>query len=233
MRPQPLYPRRTLTGLFDDYEEPAACLRTAAPFVCESKGQLSLHFELSGVQSAMDLSDPTRLLLGYTRTIMHFIDVHPQPRHIGMVGLGGGSIPKYCYRRLPQTRISVAEISPEVIALRNDFHIPMDDARFHVTCEDGVDFVKRNREVFDVLIIDGFDSTGQPPDLCSQEFYTACRNALTLDGTLVVNICDNRRSMLIQRLRRTFQGRLSVMDGEDSTNTIVFAGNVPEFKNRS
>ena len=225
MRPQPLHPPRTRRHPFDDYEESSPALCTTTPFVCETNGQLSLHFELSGVQSLMDTADPDRLLLGYTRTILHFLTFHPNPRHIGMVGLGGGSLPKYCYRHLPETRISVAEISPEVIALRNTFHIPKNDSRFTITCEDGADFVKRHKNAFDVLIIDGFDSTGQPPDLCSQQFYTDSRNALTPNGTLVVNICDSSRSILIGRLRRTFKNRVTIMDGEDSINTIAFAGN--------
>jgi hypothetical protein len=36
-----------------------------------------------------------------------------------LIGLGGGSLVKYCYRNLPGTRIVVIEIDPEVIALRN------------------------------------------------------------------------------------------------------------------
>ena len=224
MRPQLIYPPRAIPELFDDYEAPSPSGRTAAPFLCESKGQLSLHFELSGVQSQMDTADPTRLTLGYTRTLMKFLDFQSRPRNIGMVGLGGGSLAKYCYRHLPEARISVAEISPEVIALRQDFQVPPDDSRLTVTCEDGADFVKRHRSPFDVLIIDGFDSTGQPPELCSQLFYTDCRHALMPDGVLAVNICDSGRSMLIARLRRSFDGCVTVMDGEDSSNTIAFAG---------
>ncbi len=230
MRPQPLYPPhasspRTPNDLFDDYEESTPALRTSAPFLCESRGRLSLHFEITGIQSQMDLADPTRLLLGYTRTIMHFLQLHPNPRHIAMVGLGGGSLAKYCYHHLPEARLTVAEISPEIIALRNEFLIPADDTRFQVLCEDGAAFVARHKNAFDVLIIDGFDSAGQPPDLCSHSFYQACRRALTPDGLVVVNICDSGRSMLIPRLRQVFGRRLLVMDGEDSTNTIAFASN--------
>lgn len=49
-----------------------------------------------------------------------------------MIGLGGGSLAKYCYRHFPQTEITVIEISPDVIALRNEFAILADDTRFRV-----------------------------------------------------------------------------------------------------
>jgi spermidine synthase len=212
--------------LFDDYEASSTTIRTSAPFLCEGKRTLSLHFDTVGVQSLMDLEAPNRLMLGYTRTMMRFLSLKQQPQHIGMVGLGGGSMQKYCYQHLPQSRISVAEISPEVIALRDRFCIPNDDHRFQVTCEDGAEFVARHRDEFDVLIIDGFDSTGQPPELCSQDFYHRCYDALAPEGFLVVNICDSGHSMLIPRLQRSFQNRVIVLDGEDSTNTIAFAGKV-------
>jgi len=207
----------------DDYGRASEASRTSAPFLCEEAGTVSLHFEMDGVQSQMCVDSPDLLALGYTRTMMGFLLFHEHPRHIGMIGLGGGSLPKYCYRHLPQTRISVAEISPEVIALRGCFHVPHDDHRFTVLCEDGADFVNRHRRQFDVLIVDGFDISGQPPQLCSRHFYDDCYSALAPDGVLVVNMCDCHFDALIFRMRRSFQDRVIVIDPEDSSNMIVFA----------
>jgi len=215
---------KTIANLFDDYEESNTALRTSAPFVRERKGKLSLHFDTAGVQSLMDVEQPNRLMLGYTRSMMGFLLFHPEPAHIGMIGLGGGSLQKYCYRNLPKSRISVAEISTEVIALRNQFCVPKDDARFQVYCEDGAEFVRRQREAFDVLIVDGFDSAGQPAELCSQAFYDNCYGALLEGGILVVNICDSKDSILVRRMKRTFEDRVLVIDGEDTSNTIAFGG---------
>lgn len=220
VRPQPL------VDLFDDYDDSSTESRTDTPFLCETRNRLSLHFDNANVQSMMDPADPTRLMLGYTRTMMNFRDFQPNPRHIGMVGLGGGSLPKHCFRLLPRSRITVAEISPEVIGLRHTFLIPPDSRRFRVVCENGADFVRRYPASFDVLLIDGFDREGQPPELCSLEFYVHCREALTPDGVLVVNICDSGRSMLIPRLRRAFHRQVLVAEGESSDNTIVFAGHL-------
>jgi spermidine synthase len=221
-------PTSTVSDLFDGYEESPDLPSTSAPFIREGKRTLTLHFNIFGVQSEMDTRVPNRLTLGYTRTMMCFLLFNDRPQHIGMIGLGGGSIQKYCHRYLPDTRISVAEISPEVIALRDCFHIPMDDHRFKVTCEDGADFVRRQQSQFDVLIVDGFDIAGQPPQLCSQGFYDDCRTALAPEGILVVNVCDSRDSVLISRMRRSFRNRIVVVGGDDGTNTVVFAakGNI-------
>ena len=37
--------------------------------------------------------------------MMGFLLFKPQPRSIGMIGLGGGSLAKFCYRYLSRTRI--------------------------------------------------------------------------------------------------------------------------------
>ena len=51
-----------------------------------------------------------------------------------MIGLGGGSLAKFCHHYLPETRITVVEINPHVIAMRRHFQVPDDDAhwRWHV-----------------------------------------------------------------------------------------------------
>ena len=48
---------------------------------------------------------PDRLLVGYTRTMLAALWLHPDPRRIGIIGLGGGAQAKFCYRHLPQARL--------------------------------------------------------------------------------------------------------------------------------
>jgi len=215
------------SGFLDDYDEADKC-GDSSPFVCEYEGSeyegaVCLHFNAFEVQSAMYKNAPDELVLGYTRTMMNFLLFNKHPRYVGMIGLGGGSLPKACYRRLPEAIINVAEINPEVIALRDFFFIPANDDRFAVFCEDGAEFIQRQPGRFDVLLVDGFDSTGQPPQLCSEQFYEDCFHSLTPRGLLVVNICAGQH--LISRVRKAFGNQIIVTDSEaTSTNTIVFAG---------
>src|SRR5690625_5593563 len=59
-----------------------------------------------------------------------------------------------------------------------------DDSRLQVIYEDGIQFVKAVKEPYDILIIDGSDPVGPAEGLFSQEFYKACKSALTKDGIL-------------------------------------------------
>ncbi|WP_457550948.1 spermine/spermidine synthase domain-containing protein, partial [Burkholderia thailandensis] len=130
------------------------CARANSPVVIETPHLVSLCFDEHGMQSCMYVNGPDLLALGYTRTMAGFLLLHPQPRRIAMIGLGGGSLAKYFYRHLPDARITSIEIDPDVIALRDRFRIPPDDARFTVLCADGADYVAAAGEASaDVLIV--------------------------------------------------------------------------------
>jgi spermidine synthase len=205
------------------YREQRRRLVEVEPFVYEDGDSVTMQFQIGEIQSEMLASDPNFLVLSYTRTMMAFILFNREPKHIAMIGLGGGSMPKWCYSQLPTADITVIEINPKVIALRDEFRIPPDDNRFRVICEDGADYVARASELTEVLFVDGFDIHGQPPQLCSQEFYNDCHRALTPDGLLVVNLCGLEERRSIERIRRSFDDRVLVTIPEDGENKVVFA----------
>lgn len=212
-------------GAFSDPQETARPDPHVEPFVFDSRGARALHFSIHEIQSRMRLADPDALDLEYTRTMMGFLLFKPEPLDIGMVGLGGGSLVKFCHRYLAPARISVVEINPHVVALRDEFHVPADDERLAVLLGDGAVFVHRQPAAFDVLMIDGFDSQGMPGRLGTQRFYDDCRRALRPGGILVVNFhrLDPRLAQMIDRLRRGFNDAVLVVNDAEMRNTIVFA----------
>ena len=153
-----------------------------APFVFSANGSKSLYFTLDQLQSRMCSEQPTQLDVDYTRTMMGFLMFDSHPVNIAMIGLGGGSLLKFCYRHLPATRLTVIEINPHVIALRQEFEVPEDEERVSLVCADGADFVRAlpsdPSSRYDVLLVDGFDSQGQAASLCTQRFYDDCFQAL-------------------------------------------------------
>jgi len=211
--------------------DPAADDDHVKPYVFESRGARALHFSISEVQSRMQLDDPHALDLAYTRTMMGFLLFRPDPRRIAMVGLGGGSLAKFCHHHLPQAAIQVAEINPHVIALRDDFQVPPDSARFQVLLADGARFVRAPDAPFDVLLVDGFDYTGMPDALATQRFYDDCQACLAPGGILAINLHrgDARYDVLVDRIRRSFGDAVLVVDDSDKSNSIVFACNGPTF----
>jgi spermidine synthase len=194
------------------------------PVVSQDGDLLVLHFESDYIQSQMVVNDPEFLALAYTRTMMAFELFTPGPAHIALIGLGGGSIAKWCYRHHPMAEITVVEINPHVIAVRDVFQIPRDDARFRIVCEDGAKFVTQKSARFDVLLVDCFSTDHLPPELCSQAFYDHCRASLTESGLLVVNLCGKSRRNILSRIHKSFRGQTLLSTDRDG-NTVVFACN--------
>jgi spermidine synthase len=208
-----------MPGAFQD-------LNFDVPFVVDEGEVRSLHFTLGEVQSSMRADRPDGLELDYTRTMMGFLLLNPRPAAIGMVGLGGGSLAKFCHRHLPAARVTAVENNPGVIALRERFGIPADDERFSVVADDGAAFMARCPGAFDVLLVDGFDASGQPPRLCTPAFYDSCLRALLPGGVLVVNLHADDPGHLpcMQRIARSFEGNAMQVMASEKGNCIVFAG---------
>jgi spermidine synthase len=195
------------------------------PFICDDANGRALFFTLDHLQSMMSITSPYELAVDYTQTMMGFALLNRHPQHIGMIGLGGGSLAKFCYKHFPDSKISVAEINPHVIALRRKFAIPDDDHRFEVLQVDGSDFVRTSKGTMDVLLVDGFDHVGQSPQLCTQRFYTDCYRALSDRGLMVVNLDETNGfyKTIFTRIETTFNSHVVPIQANDHGNVIVIA----------
>lgn len=201
------------------------------PFLIEDDREITLHFDFSSIQSNMRKADPDKLSLGYTRTMMGFLLFQPKPERIAMVGLGGGSLAKYCLRHLPDTHFTAVEINPDVIALRDKFGIPPDGPNFKVVCDDGAIYVQDRSELVDVLLVDGFDRDGQSKQLCSSGFYDHCYAKLRDGGVLVANLLSSNTGLgtFAAKIRDSFGDQVVVVEAEESGNMIAFAYKGTDF----
>jgi spermidine synthase len=199
------------------------------PVIQETALSKSLVFTDLDIQSRMSLARPDELQFEYTRLMMAALLFNPQPQRVLMVGLGGGSLVKFCYKHLASTHITAVEINPHVIALRQNFHIPEDGARLTVVHADAADFVAATPQNFDVIFIDGFDRQGLPEPLCSAKFYSDCRALLTSGGLIVANL--PRYSAFLQiyidRIESVFEASPVVVQAPGTTNCVVFATRDP------
>jgi spermidine synthase len=175
--------------------------------ISEKDGVRYLHLGSSTVQSAMRLRDPVELVLSYTRAMMGFLLFAPEPASVTMIGLGGGSLPKFIRHHMPAARVVVVEKNQRVIAAaRSHFEVPDDDQSFSVVLGRGEQWITENPESCDVLMVDGYDGRRQAGELATEDFYAHARRALTRDGVLVVNLwsSDRQFDVYLQRIERVF-----------------------------
>lgn len=194
------------------------------PFLVEDGQVRQLHFSPGMIQSAMRIDDPFALEVAYTRKMMAFLLFVPQPDHVLMVGLGGGSLAKFCHRHLLGTRLTVIEVNPDVIALRRAFYVP-DDARLTIIQADAAEYLPLTEGDTDVLLLDGFDAEGLAPTFLNREFYQAARRRLRPAGLLVANFAGRAQDWAAHfvLLNEVFGGRVRLAHVAGSDNYIAFA----------
>lgn len=185
-----------------------------------------LRFGSTDIQSAMDVRDPDILVLDYTRLMMAFLLFQPRPQRMLMIGLGGGSLPKFCHRHLPACSVTVVEIDPAVIALRDRFDIPVDQPGFQVIQADGTAFVaEAGDRAYDVILVDGFEASQMPAGLGTLDFYLQCARLLQPSGVMVCNLhlLDIFYSAYLDRIDTVFDRNTLLATTRDHGNAVVFA----------
>lgn len=188
-----------------------------------SSGTLDLRFSGGVAQSRMRRKAPDLLVVDYTRTMLAAMLWQPAPARIGIVGLGGGSQAKFLYRHLPQSSIEALEIRPDVLALRERFHIPAEDARFQVRQADAAEFLPRHPGRYELMLVDAYDETGIPAAVSTPAFHAACRDALVDGGVLASNLCCDDHAMHFTRLRDAFDGQALLVMEPRQSNYVAFA----------
>lgn len=200
------------------------------PFVVEDLEFRAMCFALDGsTQSEMRLDDPEALVSTYTRKMMGFLLFRSRPRRMLMIGLGGGSLVKYCHRHLPTTHITAVEIDPEVIALRKHFHVPPDDSRLQVVNEDGARHVAamaQGDQHTDVMLVDAYDRHGIANSVVEHAFLENSRRILSPRGVFVMNLAEDKDvcDRYIETIWSVFGDPVIEVAMEDTGNIVVFAG---------
>jgi spermidine synthase len=200
------------------------------PILMEDRETRSLYFSIDGcVQSEMRLDEPESLINAYTRKMMGFLLFRKRPREVVMIGLGGGSLAKFCHRHLPSTRMTVVEINAAVIALRSHFQIPPDDSRLRIIHGDGSAYVAamvRSNQSTDVLLVDAFDRQGIATAVTERSFLQDARRVLSRHGIFVMNhVAEHGEyQRYIEEIRLVFGGPVIAVPVDNGGNMVVFAG---------
>jgi len=198
--------------------------------VSERNGVRYLHIGSTDIQSAMRIDRPYDLELAYSRCVFAPLLFAPLPRTVFIVGLGGGSIPKFIHHHFAETRQTVVEIDPRVVPVaRTQFELPREDERLTLWIGDGAEALRREPEPQDWILLDGFDGPQQSEGLTSEDFYAECAARLSPAGVLIANIWSTAHSYEVQvdRLRRVFPGRLLLLPAGFKTNVLCLGFAAP------
>lgn len=201
------------------------------PFLIEDREYRAMCFALDGcTQTEMRLDDPLALANEYTRKMMGFLLFEARPKNILMIGLGGGSLAKYCHQHLPDTEFTAVEIDLNVIAMRAHFYVPPDDERFKVINADGAEHVAQmaeRGERTDVMLIDAYDPYGIAKSVVEPAFVENAKRLLGPNGVFVLNLVAEVEECerYVETIRQVFESPVIVIAMKLGGNRVVFAGN--------
>ncbi|MEO8383717.1 MAG: fused MFS/spermidine synthase [Betaproteobacteria bacterium] len=204
------------------------------PYLIEEGDSRSLYFTRALTQSGMRLSDPTALEFAYTQTMMSFLLFVHQPKHILMLGVGGGSLVKFCHRHLSASCITAIEIDSDILAFKDQFMLPPDDARLQILLGDAADYLRHNERDADVILIDAFDRNGFSTSVCTRDFYLDVRDALTPQGVMVANMVGpkDERVAHLDMVANVFSSNIIMLPVADDGNYLLFAFRDAAFEPR-
>ena len=126
----------------------------------------------------------------YHEMITHVpMAVHPNVKDVLVIGAGDGGVVRELCRYPEIERIDLVEIDEEVIETSKKF-LPftacqLENERVHIFIQDGLKFIRRKKDEYDLIIVDSTDPFGPGEGLFSREFYGNCFKALHEDGIMV------------------------------------------------
>jgi len=204
------------------------------PFVIDDGKSRYLYFNVRLMQSEMSLKAPNDLAIRYTQKMMAFLLFQPRPKRIVLIGLGGGSLIKFCYHKMPGTQLTAVELDPDVIAFRDTFLLPPDDERLQVLEADGAQFLETTEKGIDALLVDAFDKTGFAPSLANREFFDNAFAKLSGNGVLVINLAGEKETYagLIGEAMHVFDDQVIVISVPDDGNHVLYAFKERHFEPR-
>lgn len=194
-------------------------------YVTERSGVRSLHIGSDTIQSSMRLARPNDLELAYTRSMMGFLLFAPPPRRVLMVGLGGGSLAKFVYHKLPEAVSDVVEVNPDVVSIaRRFFHVPPADDRLCIRVCDGAEFMRRPGPGYDAILVDGYDGDSLVEALSSRTFFGCCLRRLNAGGMVSVNLwgSDRHFNEYLARIEAEFPAGTLCLPAEKPGNVAAF-----------
>jgi predicted membrane-bound spermidine synthase len=178
-------------------------------FVSKEKSLLKLAFQWKGwysPESQINLADPDDLPMLYPRAMSIAAVYPPDPKRVLVLGLGGGVIPTYLGRFLPEATIDTVELDPGVTEVAEKYFGIRETSRSRVYESDGRVFLNRHAARYDLILVDAFTGSYIPFNLMTKEFYQLVHDRLAPHGAAAFNILPGEKlfDSNVRTLRQVF-----------------------------
>lgn len=202
-------------------------------FITKRRDELTMSFQLKGwnyTETVINLRDPDALPVRYTQ-VMPVALLYPEnPKKILMLGLGGGAISTYLGRYMPEVDIDTVEVDPGVTSAAKKYFGIRETARVRYFDGDGRVFLNRNKQLYDLILVDAYHGGSVPFHLLTKEFYTLIKERLAPGGAAAFNIHDGTKlyHSTIRTLSEVFAGLDLYPSGQGEVIAVASAQSAPD-----
>lgn len=130
----------------------------------------------------------------YHEALVHFpLFAHPCPRSVLIIGGGDGGALEEVLKHDTITKVVQVELDPMVTEISKIYFSKVnkhkfDDSRVNLFFEDGFNYLEKNTDLFDIILIDLTDPNDLSKKLYSLEFYLLVKKHLTNGGIVSLHI---------------------------------------------
>ncbi|MFT7579137.1 MAG: spermidine synthase [Myxococcota bacterium] len=173
-----------------------------------------LRFDRDGVdQSAVRVDDPNYLEFTYTKAIVGALSLRPAPKRVLIIGLGGGTLPRFLRSHLPLAEIDVVEIDPAVVRVARDHLAFRTDAAMRVHVDDGRRFFEVTQAQWDIVILDAYGANNIPMHLATEEFLEMVSRRIAPGGMVIANLWAQSANIHYSNMVQTYVSAFNTVHG--------------------
>lgn len=126
----------------------------------------------------------------YHEMISHIpMNSHKNPEQVLVIGGGDGGTIREVLKHPTVKRVVLCEIDGMVIDLCKKYFptigCELDNPKVEMQVRDGIEYIKTQKNQFDIILIDSTDPMGPGTGLFTEEFYTNVKEALKEGGIMV------------------------------------------------
>jgi len=147
----------------------------------------------------------------YHEMLVHVpVFTHGDIKDVLIIGGGDGGALRETLRHPEVKNVTLVEIDESVVKVCQEY-LPslsggaFNDPRCSLVISDGLQFVTKTKQKFDLIIVDSSDPVGPSEPLFSRKFYRDCHSLLSNDG---IFICQSGVSFVQEEEARTTLQRL-------------------------
>ena len=183
------------------------------------------------LQSRINITQPNSLIMVYSHLMMASLLIKPQPKHVLVIGLGGGLFPKFLNSHYPESIIDIVEVDRKVIELSKQFFFFKETQNCRVYVQDGRVFVRERlgKTTYDMVFLDAFKSGSVPFHLKTIEFYEEILHSLTPDGVVASNLYGKSNTLKphdLQTFGKVFKQIYLFEDPEEVATALIATNEV-------